>query len=102
MALAPAVSWPWVPAWGSLEPSCQDGKNAQKTGGNGGEMGEMQPKMREGRELTKDQLGAKANRCVDHSTEMCKDPCTGDKSKMCGGFWFVDVFQIRYEILAEN
>ena len=26
---------------------------------------------------------------------MCKDPCTGDKSRMCGGFWFVDVFQIR-------
>ena len=45
---------------------------------------------------------AKANRCVDHSAEMCKDPCTGDKSKMCGGFWFVDVFQIRYEISAET
>ena len=42
-----------------------------------------------------DNRADRANRCVDHSTEMCKDPCTGDKSRMCGGFWFVDVFQIR-------
>ena len=38
----PAVSWPWVPAWGSLEPSRRDGENAQKnggeTGGNGRDM----------------------------------------------------------------
>ena len=25
----PAVSWPWVPAWGSLEPPRRDGENAQ-------------------------------------------------------------------------
>ena len=33
-ALGPraAVSWPWVPAWGSLEPPRRD---AQKTGDNG-------------------------------------------------------------------
>ena len=30
-----------VPAWGSLEPSRRDGENAQKTGKNGGEMGEI-------------------------------------------------------------
>ena len=32
----PAVSWPRVPAWGSLEPPRRDGENAQK----GGETGE--------------------------------------------------------------
>ena len=32
----PAVSWLWVPAWGSLEPSRQGGENAQKTGKTGG------------------------------------------------------------------
>ena len=35
------VSWPWVPAWGSLEPSRPGGESAQKTGKNGGEMGEI-------------------------------------------------------------
>ena len=30
-----AVSWPWVPAWGSLEPPRRDGENAQKTGKTG-------------------------------------------------------------------
>ena len=29
------VSWPWIPAWGSLEPPRRDGENAQKTGKNG-------------------------------------------------------------------
>jgi len=48
LALAPAVSWPWVPACGSLEPSRRDGENAQKTGKNGGEMGEIRSKTREG------------------------------------------------------
>ena len=52
----PAVSWPWVPAWGSLEPPRRDGENAQKTRKNGEKMGEIQPKRCEGRELTKDQL----------------------------------------------
>eukprot|EP01045_Picozoa_sp_COSAG04_P008730 COSAG04_NODE_491_length_13463_cov_5.877432_1_plen_336_part_10 len=28
LALVPAVSWPWVPAWGSLEPPRRDGENA--------------------------------------------------------------------------
>ena len=36
-----AVSWPWVPAWGSLEPSRRGGENAQKTGKNGEKMGEI-------------------------------------------------------------
>ena len=56
LVLVPAVSWPWVPAWGSLEPPRRDGENAQKTGKNGEKMGEIQPKTCEGGELTKDQL----------------------------------------------
>ena len=51
-----AVSWPWVPAWGSLEPPCRDGENAQKMGKNGEKMGEIKPKTCEGRELSKNQL----------------------------------------------
>ena len=50
----PAVSWPWVPACGSLEPPRRGGENAQKTRKNGEEMGEIRPKRCEGRELTKD------------------------------------------------
>ena len=38
------VSWPWVPAWGSLEPSGRDGENAQKMRKNGEKMGEISPK----------------------------------------------------------
>ena len=37
----PAVSWPWVLAWGSLEPSRRGGENAQRTGKNGEKMGEI-------------------------------------------------------------
>ena len=44
LALLPAVSWPWVPACGSLEPPRRDGENAQKTRKNGEEMGEIRPK----------------------------------------------------------
>ena len=58
----PAVSWPWVPAWGLLEPPRRDGENAQKTRKNGEKMGEIRPKTCEGRELTKDQL---ADFCAD-------------------------------------
>ena len=63
-ALGPgaAVSWPWVPAWGSLEPPRQDGENAQKTGKNGEKMGEIRPKECEPRELTKDLLAARTPR----------------------------------------
>ena len=46
------VSWPWVPVLGSLEPPRQDGENAQKTGGNGGEMGEIRSKRCEGVGIT--------------------------------------------------
>ena len=34
-----AVSWPWVLAWGPLEPSRRGGENAQKTGKKRGEIG---------------------------------------------------------------
>ena len=51
-----AVSWPWVPAWGSLEPPRRGGEDAQKTGKNGEKMGEIQPKMCEGREALVQQL----------------------------------------------
>ena len=45
------VSWPWIPVLGSLEPPRRDGENAQKTGKNGGKMGEIRPKTCEqGRE----------------------------------------------------
>ena len=44
LGLLPAVSWPWGPAWGLLEPPRRDGENAQKTGKNGGEMGEIRSK----------------------------------------------------------
>eukprot|EP01045_Picozoa_sp_COSAG04_P009370 COSAG04_NODE_540_length_12878_cov_10.484858_7_plen_261_part_00 len=37
------VSWPWVLACGSLEPSRRGGENAQNTGKNGGKMGEIRP-----------------------------------------------------------
>ena len=37
----PAVSWPWVPACGSLEPPRRDGESAQKTGENREKMGEI-------------------------------------------------------------
>ena len=56
LGLLPAVSWPWVPACGSLEPPRRDGENAQKMRKNGEKMGEIQPKTCEPRELTKDQL----------------------------------------------
>ena len=39
-----AVPWPWVLAWGSLEPSRRGGENAQKTGIFGEKMGEIWPK----------------------------------------------------------
>ena len=54
-ALGPlaAVSWPWVPAWRSLEPSRRGGENAQKTRKNGEEMGEIRPKTCEqGRDIS--------------------------------------------------
>ena len=57
MALAPPFLWPWVPAWGSLEPPRRDGENAQKTGKNGAKMGEIRPKKcGQGRER-RDHLG---------------------------------------------
>ena len=47
-----AVSWPWVLACGSLEPSRRGGENAQKTGKNGGKMGEIRPKTCKGVGIT--------------------------------------------------
>ena len=40
---------------------------------------------------------AAANRCVDHST-MCGKACAGDGKQMCGGFWMVDVYEIRADL----
>ena len=47
-----AVSWHWVPACGSLEPSCRVGENAPKTGKDGEKMGEIRSKTREGVAIT--------------------------------------------------
>ena len=52
MVPLPAVSWPWAPAWGSLEPPRRDGENAQKTRKNGGKMGEIRSKTCEGAGIT--------------------------------------------------
>eukprot|EP01045_Picozoa_sp_COSAG04_P015850 COSAG04_NODE_1284_length_7376_cov_4.157345_3_plen_229_part_00 len=49
----PAVSWPWVRACGSLEPSRRAGENAQKTGKNGEKMGEIRSKNCRLRALTR-------------------------------------------------
>ena len=57
MALVPAVSWPWVPAWGSLEPPRRDGENAQKTGKNGEKMVEIRSKKCEQGRERRDHLG---------------------------------------------
>ena len=46
------VSWSWVPAWDSLEPSRRGGENAQKTGKNGEKMGEIRPKTCQGVGIT--------------------------------------------------
>ena len=54
----PAVSWPWVSAWGSMEPSRPGGENAQKTRKNGGKMGEIWPKKCEQGRDRRDQLGS--------------------------------------------
>ena len=82
MALAPAVSRPWVPACGSLEPPRRDGENAQKTGKNGGKMGEIRPKTCEGRELTKNQLVPRL--CVAVQPDSRKQRCTPGASGLDG------------------
>ena len=56
-----AVSWPWVPAWGSLEPSRRGGENAQKTGKNGEEMGEIRSKKCERGKDRRDHLAGLSN-----------------------------------------
>ena len=60
----PAVSWPWAPACGSLEPPRRDGENAQKTGKNGGKMGEIWCKTCEQGKDRRDQLVGRAQRFV--------------------------------------
>ena len=52
LVLLPAVSWPWAPAWGSLEPPRRDGENAQKPGKSGEQMGEIRSKTCEGAGIT--------------------------------------------------
>ena len=56
LALVPAVSWPWVSAWGSLEPPRRDGENAQNTRKNGEEMAEIWAKTCEQGKDRRDQL----------------------------------------------
>ena len=51
-----AVSWPWVLAWGALEPSRRGGENAQKTAKNGEEMAEMWSKTCEQGKERRDHL----------------------------------------------
>ena len=51
-----AVSWPWVPAWGSLEPSRRGGENAQTTGKNWEKMGEIWSKTCEQGKERRDHL----------------------------------------------
>ena len=81
LVLVPAVSWPWVPACGSLlEPPRRDDENAHKTRQKGGEMGEIQPKKREGRELTKDQLGSTRIVPASHRRPWPKAIMTSDEA----------------------
>ena len=56
----PAVSWPWAPAWGSLEPPRRDVENAQKMRKNGGKMAEIRPKTCEQGRDRRDQLARPA------------------------------------------
>ena len=62
-----AVSWPWVLAWGSLEPSRRGGENAQKTGENGGKLGEIWSKTCEHR-CTQPSAAASAQDRVESGT----------------------------------
>ena len=59
-----AVSWPWVLARGSLEPSRRGGENAQKTGKNGGKMGEIWSKTCEQGKERRDHLGRRRVPCT--------------------------------------
>ena len=71
----PAVSWPWVPAWGSLEPPRRDGENAQKTGENGEKMSEIWPKKCEqGKDRTDHLPGAQARGGSPSSSSHCETP----------------------------
>ena len=68
LALVSAVSWPWVSAWGSLEPSRPGGENAQKTRKNGEKMGEIWPKKCEQGRERRDHLGGCPNAAaVEHA-----------------------------------
>ena len=59
-----AVSWPWVLAWGSLEPSRRGGENAQNTGKDGGKMGEIWSKTCEQGKERRDHLGRRRVPCT--------------------------------------
>ena len=82
MVPLPAVSWPWVPAWGSLEPPRRDGENAQKTGIFGEKMGEIRPKKCEGRELTKDQLAGDWRGCAAERRAAADSAWAGDRVRL--------------------
>ena len=78
-----AVSWPWVPAWGSLEPSRPGGGNAQKTGKKGAKMGEIRPKKCEqGRERRDHLLAPQTSRPgAPDRTVRSRGPCSLPWSK---------------------
>ena len=59
-----AVSWPWVLAWGSLEPARRGGENAQKTGKHREQMGEIWSKTCEQGKERRDHLGRRRVPCT--------------------------------------
>ena len=89
MVPLPAVSWPWVSAWGSLEPPRRDGENAQKTGKNGAKMGEIRPKTCKGVGITWAQASCTACLAADPcalamSSSGCAAPgCCADTRSPC-------------------
>ena len=72
-----AVSWPWVPAWGLLEPPRRDGENAQKTRKNGEEMGEIRPKTCKGVGITWPRLAGRHGRTQTLYVFLCRGPEEG-------------------------
>ena len=64
LVLVSAISWLWVLAWGSLEPPRRDGENAQNTGKNGEEMGEIWSKTCEQGKERRDHLGRRRVPCT--------------------------------------
>ena len=74
LGLLPAVSWPWVPICGSLEPPRQDGENAQKTRKNGDKMGEIRPNKCAGVGITLCSSMSRIASAVDTSVAQSRPP----------------------------